>query len=148
MTIGSAMLRRNPRRGWEEGATAVEGALIIGVLVLLIFGIIEFGMTLWNWNTMVLAVEDAGRYVMVKYASGSSSCDTTCAVGQMQAILATAPGTVSTTCTTPTADQICLSASTTAGTPSLMTLTAAYGFKVIGLSPTYTLTSQGTFPLD
>src|ERR1700730_10174939 len=141
------MPRRNLRRGWEEGATAVEGALIISVLVFLIFGIIEFGMTLWNWNTMVLAVGDAGRYVMVKYASGSS-CDTTCAVGQMQATLATAPGTVSTTCTTPNADQICLSASTTAGTPSTMTLTAAYGFKVIGLSPTYTLTSAATFPLE
>jgi Flp pilus assembly protein TadG len=147
MTIGNAMPRRNPRRGSEEGATAVEAALIISVLVFLIFGIIEFGMTLWNWNTMVLAVGDAGRYVMVKYAGGST-CDTTCAVGQMQATLATAPGSVSTTCTTPTADQICLSASSTAGTPSTMTLTAAYGFKVIGLSPTYTLTSQATFPLQ
>ena len=133
--------------GSDEGATAVESAMTISVLVFLIFGIIEFGMTLWNWNTMVLAVEDAGRYVMVKYASGST-CDTSCAVSQMQTSLGTAPGTVSTTCTTPTADQICLSASTTAGTPSTMTLTAAYGFKVIGLSPTYTLTSQGTFPLD
>jgi Flp pilus assembly protein TadG len=140
-------LQRQPARGWDEGATAVEAALIISVLVFLIYGIIEFGITLWNWNTMVLAVGDAGRYVMVKYASGSS-CDTTCAVGQMQTTLATAPGAVSTTCTTPNADQICLSASTTAGTPSTMTLTAAYGFKVIGLSPTYTLTSAATFPLE
>src|SRR5258708_39072582 len=61
-------------------------------------------MTLWNWNTMVLAVGDAGRYVMI-----NNACDTTCAVGQMQTTLATAPGTVSTTCTTPAADQICLS---------------------------------------
>jgi Flp pilus assembly protein TadG len=140
------MPRRNRQHGWEEGATAVEAALIISVLVFLIFGIIEFGMTLWNWNTMVLAVGDAGRYVMI-----NNACDTTCAVGQMQTTLATAPGTVSTTCTTPAADQICLSANTTAGTapnPSTMTLTAAYGFKVIGLSPTYTLTSQAAFPLD
>jgi Flp pilus assembly protein TadG len=139
------MPRRSPQRGWDEGATAVEAALIISVLVFLIFGIIEFGMTLWNWNTMVLAVEDAGRYVMAKYASGGA-CDPSCAVGQMQATLATAPGTVSTACTTPAADQICLSAHTTGGTPQTMTLTAAYGFKVIGLSPTYTLTSQATFP--
>ena len=136
--------RRRTPYGWEEGATAVEGALIISVFIFLIYGIIEFGITLWNWNTMVLAVGDAGRYAMVKYASGSS-CDTTCAVNQMQATLATAPGTVSTTCTTPVADQICLSASTT---PSTMTLTAAYGFKIIGLSPTYTLTSAATFPLE
>jgi Flp pilus assembly protein TadG len=147
MKIGITVPRRKPRRGWEEGATAVESALIISVLVFLIFGIIEFGMTLWNWNTMVLAVEDAGRYVMVQYGNGGT-CSTSCAVSQMQGTLATAVGTVSTSCTTPTADQICLSASTTAGTPSTMTLTAAYGFKVIGLSPTYTLTSQATFPLN
>jgi Flp pilus assembly protein TadG len=123
----------------------VETALIISVLVFLIFGIVEFGMALWNWNTMVLAVEDAGRYVML-----NNTCSTSCAVSQMQTTLATAPGTVSTTCTTPAADQICLSASTPSPqtTPPTMTLTAAYGFKVIGLSPTYTLTSEATFPLD
>jgi hypothetical protein len=142
VTIANAVPRRSPQRGWDEGATAVEAALIISVLVFLIFGIIEFGMTLWNWN------KDAGRYVMAKYASGGT-CDPSCAKGQMQATLATAPGTVSTTCTTPVADQICLSASPpTGGNPQTMTLTAAYGFKVIGLSPTYTLTSQATFPLE
>ena len=147
MTTSGAMLRKNRQRGWDEGATAVEAALIISVFVFLIFGILEFGMALWNWNTMVLPVEDAGRYVMVNNATPSATLEAN-AVSQMQTTLATAPGTVSTTCTTPTADQICLSASTTAGTPSTMTLTAAYGFKVIGLSPTYTLTSQATFPLD
>ena len=147
MTTSGAMLRKNRQRGWDEGATAGEAALIISVFVFLIFGILEFGMALWNWNTMVLAVEDAGRYVMVNNATPSATLEAN-AVSQMQTTLATAPGTVSTTCTTPTADQICLSASTTAGTPSTMTLTAAYGFKVIGLSPTYTLTSQATFPLD
>ena len=126
--------------------TAVEAALIISVLVFLIFGIVEFGMALWNWNTMVLAVEDAGRYVMINSATPSATLETN-AVNQMQSTLATAPGSVS-TCTTPAADQICLSARTTAGTLSTMTLTAAYGFKVIGLSPTYTLTSEATFPLQ
>jgi len=138
------MREKNSLLREDEGATAVEAALVISVLIFLTFGIIEFGMALWAWNTMGLAVQDAGRHVMINNAT----CDTTCAVSQMQSMLATAPGTVSTTCTTPTADQICLSASTIAGTPSLMTLTAAYGFKVIGLSPTYTLTSQATFPLD
>src|SRR5438105_15622746 len=135
------MREKNSLLSSEEGATAVEAAVVISVLVFLIFGIIEFGMALWAWNTMGLAVQDAGRSVMINNAT----CDTTCAVSQMQTTLATAPATVSTTCTTPTADQICLSASTT---PSTMTLTAAYGFKVIGLSPTYTLTSAATFPLE
>ena len=148
MTPIAVMSCRPVTRCGNEGATAVETALIISVLIFLIYGVTEFGMALWNWNTMVLAVEDAGRYVMVKYASGSS-CDTTCAVDQMQRTLATVPATVSTTCTTPTADQICLSANAaTTGILSEMTLTAVYGFKVIGLSPTYTLTSAATFPLQ
>jgi len=139
------MREKNSLLREDEGATAVEAALVISVLIFLTFGIIEFGMALWAWNTMGLAVQDAGRYAMINNASATVQAD---AINLMQTSLATAPGTVSTTCTTPTADQICLSARTTAGTPSLMTLTAAYGFKVIGLSPTYTLTSQATFPLD
>ena len=139
------MRGKSSRRGWDEGSAAVEAAIILSVLLTLVFGIIEFGMALWQLNTMELAVLQAGRYAMINNASATVQAD---AINLMQTSLATAPGTVSTTCTTPTADQICLSASTTAGTPSLMTLTAAYGFKVIGLSPTYTLTSQATFPLD
>jgi Flp pilus assembly protein TadG len=145
MKIGITVRRKNPRRGSDEGATAVEAALIISVLILLIFGILEFGVVLWNWNTMVLAVEDAGRYVMVHTCLTCAPCDTNCAMNQMQATLATTPATVSTSCTTPTADQICLNA---VGTPSTMILTAAYGFKIIGLSPTYTLTTQATFRLE
>ena len=138
------MARKTKQHGWEEGATAVEAALVSSVLIVLIFGIIEFAMALWAWNTMGLAVQDAGRYVMINSATPPATLETN-AKSQMQTSLATAPGTVSTTCTAPVADQICLSASTTAGRPSLMTLTAACGFKVIGFSPTYTLTSQATF---
>src|SRR5215469_9632610 len=129
----------NSRRGWDEGATAAEAGLTMGILVFLIFGILEFGMALWTWNTMALAVQQAGRYVMVQY-SGGGSCDTTCAEGQLTAVLTSASSNCS---ASPAANQICVSASTTAGTPSTMTLTASYGFNVIGLTPTFTLTSQG-----
>jgi hypothetical protein len=95
-------------------------------------------MPLWQWNTMALAVEQAGRYVMVNNAS----CDTSCAQSQMQAILPTAS-----VCTTPTAGQICVSASTSAGTPSTMTLTAAYDFNLLALFGPFTITSEGTVPL-
>jgi hypothetical protein len=65
----------------------------------------------------------------------------------MTAILPSA----STTCTgAPAANQICISATVPSPqtTPPTMTLTAAYGFSVLGLTGTQTLTSQGTFPLD
>jgi hypothetical protein len=52
-------------RGAEEGAVAVEFALVGLGLFLLIFGIVEFGRALWTYNTMLLAVEEGGRYAMI-----------------------------------------------------------------------------------
>src|SRR5438045_9085734 len=75
------MMRRvSSPSGSEKGATAVETALIMSTLLLLIFGAIEFGRAFWAYNTMLLAIEEAGRYAMVfnpaNYPSGppSSSC--------------------------------------------------------------------------
>ena len=130
--------RKNRNRRLDEGAAAVEAAFIAPILFLAILGIVEFGMAFWQWNTMLLAVEQAGRYVMVNNAS----CDTSCAQIQMQSILPAAS-----VCTTPTAGQICVSASTSAGTPSTMTLTAAYNFNLLALFGPFTITSQGTVPL-
>ena len=122
----------------DEGTAAVEAAFIAPVLFLALLAIVEFGTALCQWNTMLLAVEQAGRYVMVN----NSSCDTTCAQSQMQAILPAAS-----VCTTPTTGQICVSASTSTGTPATMTLTAAYNFNLLALFGSFTITSQGSVPL-
>ena len=132
------IVERRRNRSQDEGTAAVEAAFIAPILFLAILGIVEFGMALWQWNTMLLAVEQTGRYVMVNNAS----CDTSCAQIQMQSILPAAS-----VCTTPTAGQICVSASTSAGTPSKMTLTAAYNFNLLALFGPFTITSQGTVPL-
>jgi Flp pilus assembly protein TadG len=130
--------RKTRKRRRDDGTAAVETALIAPILFLAILGIVEFGSALWQWNTMLLAVEQAGRYVMVNNAS----CDTSCAQNQMQAILPAAS-----VCTTPTMGQICVSASKSAGTPSTMTLTATYNFNLLAYFGSFTMTSQGTVPL-
>jgi Flp pilus assembly protein TadG len=130
--------RRGNRSGRQnEGTAAVEAAFIAPILFLAILGIVEFGIALWQWNTMLLAVEQTGRYVMV-----NNGCDTSCAQIQMQAILPAAS-----VCPTPTAGQICVSASKSAGIPSTMTLTAAYNFNLLALFGPFTITSQATVPL-
>jgi Flp pilus assembly protein TadG len=142
------MHRSSPCCGWDEGATAVETAIIISVLMVLIFGIIEFGMALWQWNTMELAVQQAGRWAMINNSDTTLVTDTE---AQMTTILPSA----STTCTgSPGANQICVSAAcnpsscvSTTSTP-VMTLTASYGYSVLGITGTQVLTSQATFPLD
>jgi Flp pilus assembly protein TadG len=51
-------------RSAEEGAAAVEAGIIMSVLFLLIVGSMEFGRAFWIHNTMLFAVEEAGRYAM------------------------------------------------------------------------------------
>jgi Flp pilus assembly protein TadG len=131
--------QNNSRCRWDEGVAAIEAAFILPILFFAILGIVEFGTAFLQWNTLLLSVEQAGRYVMVN----NTTCDVSCAETQMQTILSSAA-----VCTTPSAGQICVSASTTAGTPSTMTLTAAYGFNLLSLFGPFTMTSQGTVPLD
>src|ERR1700746_912308 len=131
--------QNNSRCRWDEGVAAVEAAFILPILFFAILGICEFGTAFGQWNTLLLAVEQAGRYVMVN----NTTCDVSCAETQMQAILSSAA-----VCTTPSSGQICVSASTTAGRPSTMTLSAAYGFNLLSLFGPFTMTSQGTVPLD
>jgi len=147
MTISALFgMSESPKYRWDDGAVAVEAAFILPVLFLLILGIIKFGMAFWQWNTMLLAVEQAGRYVMIN----NTSCDTTCAQTQMQTILTTA----SSSCP-PAAGQICVSAicynpSTCTPTTSstTMKLTATYSFNFFGLATPFTISTQGTVPLD
>ena len=40
-------------------------AVTLSALLFLILGAIQFGIVFWNWNSMLLAVEEAGRYAML-----------------------------------------------------------------------------------
>jgi Flp pilus assembly protein TadG len=146
MNTAITMRLGRPSRDWNEGAVAAEAAITLSVLILMILGIVEFGTALYSWNTMQLAVEQSGRYVMIK----NGNCNTSCAVSQMQLVL-----TGAASCTIPTAGQICVYATTTAGSPpspSTMALTAAYNFNFIGnftgIPAPFTIISQATVPLD
>ena len=154
------------KRGWDEGATAVETAITISLSLALLFGIFEFGMALWQSNTMVLAVEEAGRYVMVN----NTSCNTaSCAQTQMKNSLSSYGGLLDSAnsgicqgappnLTAPSPGNICIYATAPTGaSPQTMTLTAIYAYNNIivtsgllagVLSGPFTSTAQATFPLD
>lgn len=66
---GHASLRRYSD---IRGAAAVEFALIVSPLFLMVLGVIDGGRMVWTQNTLQFAVEQAARYAIV-------SCATTCA---------------------------------------------------------------------
>ena len=135
------MYRNSRKSRWNDGSTVVEAALTLSAFMLLFFGIIEFGYALWQWNTMMLAVQQAGRWAMI---NNTNTSITTNAEAQMQAVLPSAA-----VCTMPTAGQICVKATTTGVNPQTMTLTAAYNFNLVSpLIPSFTMTSQTVVPLD
>jgi len=62
------------RCGADKGTAAVEGALIMSTLLLAVVGSVEFARAFWTHNTMVLAVQQAGRYAMVYNHHPSMTC--------------------------------------------------------------------------
>ena len=57
--------------------------ITISLLLTLVFGIIEFGMALWQWNTMELVVLQEGRNAMLN----NSTITATTANNDMQSML-------------------------------------------------------------
>jgi len=49
----------------EEGAAAVEFALLLPLLMLILFGIIEFGLVLYNQEVITNASREGARYGIV-----------------------------------------------------------------------------------
>jgi len=127
------MIGKGPyRRGPEEGATAVEAAIIISVLITLILGAIEFGQAFWTYNTMLLAVEEASRYAMVYNAGAPSTCTgsppascpanlANCVVDQANQVLSSYASTGVTVSVTS-----CTAATTSPPAPATMTILGTY----------------------
>jgi Flp pilus assembly protein TadG len=66
------MTRRKPLLPAQRGAAAVEFALLIGTLVLLGLGTIEYGRAVYQYDTLVKGVRDATRY-LTQYAPGDAT---------------------------------------------------------------------------
>lgn len=89
----------------QQGAAAVEFALVIIILILIVAGIIEFGRAFWHYNALVKAARDGARYMTTAHNDTISST----AVPAAQALVvnaanaasispALAAGNVSVTC--------------------------------------------------
>lgn len=113
------------------GATAVEFALIAPALLLLLFGVAEFGRLLWTQSALHFAVEEAARCAAVD----TTNCASTAAVQSFAVGRAAGLGLQSSV----------FSLSTPAcGTQ----VSASYPFPFVlsALFPSITLTARSCFP--
>jgi TadE-like protein len=67
---------RRSRQRDEGGAVAVEAALITPILVLLVFGIIEFAFVLRDYSVVASDVRSGARIASTGAGSGPGTCDT------------------------------------------------------------------------
>lgn len=65
------MLRRKPRT--DTGAAAVEFALVMPILLVLVFGIIQYGLYFWGMQAGTSATSDAVRRLTVGDCQTTSS---------------------------------------------------------------------------
>lgn len=59
----------------RRGATAIEYAIILPVLMLAVFGIMDVGRLLWTYTTIVSASEAAARCYAIKAAGCTTAAD-------------------------------------------------------------------------
>jgi hypothetical protein len=79
--------RAGGRRTDENGAAAVEFGLMAMLLFTLLFGILQFGLWFWCWQTGAHAAREAARFAAVE------PCDESGIVGKASAALDGAPVT-------------------------------------------------------
>jgi Flp pilus assembly protein TadG len=58
-------IRKSPSLAREDGAAAVEFALLAPLLVLLLFGLIEYGVAFWQVQNLRAATREAARVAAV-----------------------------------------------------------------------------------
>jgi Flp pilus assembly protein TadG len=58
----------------EKGATAVEAAIVLSTFLVITLGLVEFAVAYWNYSTMLLAVDEGGRYAMVYNQGPPAPC--------------------------------------------------------------------------
>lgn len=57
----------------EEGAAAVEFALVATLLFVLLIGIMQFGYLFYQWNEITHAAREGARWAALEYPGGSVS---------------------------------------------------------------------------
>lgn len=75
MAAGRARARLKRLLADRSGVAAVEFALTLPLVLLTVFGIIEFGITIFTYGVVNYAAEQATRYATVNYSASTSQIE-------------------------------------------------------------------------
>jgi Flp pilus assembly protein TadG len=90
------LLRRHARRR-SRGQSLAEFALVFPILMLILGGVIQFGIIFWGQNSLNQVVRDAGRYAVTQLnCSGPNQLDVTNQVATLTSSMGIAKLTSST----------------------------------------------------
>jgi len=145
--------RRRYHAKHEGGQDLIEAALVMPVLLLIILGIMEFGIIVWNYNAISNAAREGARYGIVRPdTDGNGTCD---APGGSDSILAVAcrmtAGLDASRVTVETSDDC-----TDSGLLGCITITVSYDaqfisapiIRAVGGDPVVHLRSSATMDLE
>jgi len=136
----------------DDGSVIVETALMISILLLLTFGIVDMGRSLFVANTLILAARDGARTAVVHANDGNLVTDTKNVVlGRFNAYRFGSPAMV--------VGDVTVTKVPSTGTPTSIQVTIAYAFNWItpvprllrwttGSTFTSTLHSQAEFKYE
>ena len=105
----------------ESGASAVEFALLLPVLMVILFGIIEFGMALYRQSILTNASREGARLGIVQSVPAITNAQINAAIDNYLTPAGIPPGNVTRT----------IVAGGNTGTPVQVTLTLPYTFSVL-----------------
>src|SRR6185503_12886172 len=130
------MMNVQKTRRSESGASAVEFALLLPVLMMILFGIIEFGLALYRQAILTNASREGARLGIVQSISAITNGQINVAIDNYLTAAGIPPGNVTRA----------IVAGGVTGTPVTVTLTLPYTYAVLpGLTsivPTINLTAQ------
>lgn len=129
-------LRHGGRNLWidEAGSTMVEFAVAAFFFLLLLLGILEFGMAAWAKNSIANAAREGTRFAIVRGGTSGQTASDVAVRSYVQSRSSLSPITVNTVWNP-----------VTKAVGSKVTVTVSYAYKRVGLIiPNKTLTSTST----
>lgn len=74
----------------EKGVAAVEFALVIALLLIIVTGVIEFGKTFWYYDALVKSTRDGARFLSMSRATPTLALNSTLIDQAKDQVVATA----------------------------------------------------------